>query len=244
MSCITPQNCDACFAFSTFILIHAWASSDRRGDLFFRKSSDNIDGDGTVEWLSLLRGVNSLLRYHYNWILQGPLRTLLYPGDQNVTVVETSLEDSAKFVTLERSWDAASTTFGVGEVDSLNKTLDCLKEIYGVMSSPDISLDTAAAVLSWPVRVPETYFQMLNSRHPQALILLAHYCLLLNKIDNYWWMRGVSRHLLQTVHGTLGKKWESWIAWPLQDLVLSEFRSSADNGDIRYGPPAILPTPT
>jgi hypothetical protein len=229
MSYITPQNCDACFAFSTIVVIYAWASSDSTGDLFFKDASDSLNGNGSVEWAGLLRGVESVLRHHYDWVQQGSLGALLDLSDQNATVVQTSLADVERFAALERCWHLASPTLSGDEEDVLDQSLSCLREIYDMMSSPDMRADTAAVVLSWPVRVPEAYFQMLNNGLPQALILLAHYCLLLNKIDSFWWIRGMSRYLLKTVHKTLGKEWESHIAWPLQDLVLSEFRNSTSN---------------
>jgi hypothetical protein len=78
---------------------------------------------------------------------------------------------------------------------------------------------------------------ILIRRCPEALILLAHYCLLLSKIDHLWWLQGMSRHLLQAVHKVLGKEWENWITWPLQDLVLSEFKNSGmdESQTIQHG---------
>jgi hypothetical protein len=69
--------------------------------------------------------------------------------------------------------------------------------------------------------------ELIAARRPEALILLAHYCLLLNKVDNVWWLRGISRHLLKSIHATIGEEWEGWIAWPLQELVLTEFRGES-----------------
>jgi hypothetical protein len=65
---------------------------------------------------------------------------------------------------------------------------------------------------------------MVKELKPEALIVLAHYSLLLNKADHAWYMQGMSRRLLQTIHSKIGKEWESWIAWLLQHLVLTEFK--------------------
>jgi len=42
-------------------------------------------------------------------------------------------------------------------------------------------------------------------------------------------MQGMSRRLLQAIHGKIGKEWESWIAWPLQNLVLAEFTDQGED---------------
>jgi hypothetical protein len=93
---------------------------------------------------------------------------------------------------------------------------------------------TIGMTIAWATICPDIYMSLVNQRRPEALILLAHYCLLLSKIDNVWWLRGISRHLLRSVCRMIGKvedggegrggKWESWISWPLQELVLTEFR--------------------
>ncbi|KAF2494701.1 hypothetical protein BU16DRAFT_445206, partial [Lophium mytilinum] len=71
-------------------------------------------------------------------------------------------------------------------------------------------------VYAWPIKVPAAFLVMVKELKPEALILLAHYSLLLNRADQVWYMQGMSRRLLQTIHGKIGKEWESWIAWPLQ----------------------------
>ena len=240
MSKITPQNCDACFSFSTLLVIYTWASSDGTGDLFFSDVSGQPGDDGTVEWVRLLRGVNSLLGIYYFEIRQGPLGKLIHLWDDDAKPCpETNPEDTARFATLEQLWNRTPMTISVAEADALRETLDILRETYSFMSLPvpDSGIDPGGASLSWPIRVPEAYIQMVNRRQPEALILLAHYCLLLNKMEKVWWMSGMSRHLLQTIHKTIGKEWESWITWPLQDLVLSEFRNQNQSDGIKYGLP-------
>jgi hypothetical protein len=189
-------------------------------------------GDGTVEWVWLLRGVRSVLTCSYSWIMEGPLGDLLHLEDYTQSLANENPEDTARFTALEQLWESGYTP---DEVDSFKNTLDTLKKIYTMLSLHGGHLDAVSAVLNWPIRAPEVYLQMVNNKQPEALILLAHYCLLLNKVDKFWWMRGMSRHLLQTIHRTLGEKWESWISWPLRDLVLSEFRSKADQDQCPYG---------
>ena len=238
MSNVTPQNCHACFAFSTFVVLYAWASSDGIEYLFFNDASSTTGSGSDVQWVQLLRGVHDLLKCYFFWLEDGPLKGLLNLGNDNAkSMAEASSEDSSRFAALEELWEKAPTPFATSEVDSLQETLNRLKETYALLFSLD-GADAVSAVLSWPVLVPEAYIQLLKKRQPEALVLLAHYCLLLNRIDDFWWMRGMSRHLLQTIHRTIGKEWESWINWPLQDLVLSEFRNQVEKDEIKYGLPS------
>lgn len=173
MSKITPQNCDACFSFSTLLVIYAWASSDGTGDLFFSDVSGRPGDDGAAEWVRLLRGVNSLLGIYYFEIRQGPLGKLIHLWDDDAKPCpETNPEDTARFTALEQLWNKMPMTISVAEADALRETLEILKETYSYMSLPvpDSGVDPGGATLSWPIRVPEAYIQMVNRRQPEALI--------------------------------------------------------------------------
>ncbi|CZR52286.1 uncharacterized protein PAC_02163 [Phialocephala subalpina] len=221
---ITAENCDACFAFSTLLVIYAWSSSCQTGDLFFVDSL-KTDG-GTVEWVVLLRSCHNLLRLACTWLKDGPLRCLLLlqteePGLPAVP----EIENSSKFRELAALWDTSRTHLSAEEAEALEEALAFLIEVHAFLSPRNRVVDEVGTTLSWPIRVRDSYIAMVSQQKPEALVVLAHYCLLLNKIDHFWFMAGMSKHLLQTIHQTVGKEWESWIAWPLQDLVLSEFKT-------------------
>ncbi|KAE8453290.1 hypothetical protein EG329_011357 [Mollisiaceae sp. DMI_Dod_QoI] len=221
---ITAENCDACFAFSTLLVIYAWSSSCQTGDLFFVDSS-KTDG-GTVEWVVLLRGCHNLLQLACSWLKEGPLKPLLllHIEERGLPAIP-ELENSSKFRTLAALWDKSRTHLSVAEAEALEEALSFLIEVHAQLSLRNRVVDQVGTTLSWPIRVRDSYIAMVSQQKPEALVVLAHYCLLLNKIDHFWFMAGMSRHLLQTIHRTLGKEWEIWIAWPLQDLVLSEFKN-------------------
>jgi Fungal specific transcription factor domain len=241
---ITRENSGACFACSTFVLTYSWASSDNTGNLFFVDTSvDKIGKESTAEWVRLLRGVHSFLDGYWHWVKEGPLGPLLDMGKfEEPSPTEETLEYTEKFNSLKQLWDperpskTSTAHFTDHDVEDFEKTLELLKSTYGVIVHDSGTVDTVGVIHAWPIRVPESFIQMVNQQRPEALILLAHYCLLLNKVDHLWWIQGMSRHLLQTIHKALGQEWESWIVWPLQDLVLSEFRNSGKD-DSQYGLP-------
>jgi hypothetical protein len=225
MTNITPENCDACFAFSSIIAAHAWASSDQTGDVFFpdlSASSERIN----VEWVSLLRGVHTLLIAAGEWMASGPMRLMLQPRYMDPDQVRAAdPEVSANLTALSQLWQSSPGNEDVADAEVLDNTLALLHEAYGQVasSSTDPEIDVVTVVYGWPIKVPEVFFTMVKEQKPEALIVLAHYSLLLNKVNQFWYIKGMSRRLLKTIHGKLGKEWETWIAWPLQHLILTEF---------------------
>ncbi|KAE9368775.1 hypothetical protein N431DRAFT_307463, partial [Stipitochalara longipes BDJ] len=227
MSNITPENCDACFAFSSIIAAYAWASSDRTGDLFFSNKSE-VDGKGNIEWVSLLRGVYTLLKAAGEWMANSSMRLILQPSHIDPELANAAdPEANAKLRALSQLWDLTSGKFDADDVEVLGETLALLIEAYGLvaLSSSDREIDMILVVYAWPIKVPEAFFAMVKGQKPEALVVLAHYSLLLNKVDQLWYMQGMSRRLLHTIHGKIEKEWERWITWPLQELVLTEFKN-------------------
>ena len=227
---ITPQNCDACLAFSAIIAAYAWASSHQTGGLFFSDRSISDAKESNVDWASLLRGVNTLLDTAGEWMTSKSLKLVLYPPPIDPKLAKADPEASIKLTALSQLWDSPPGSFNSMEVGALNSTLALLREDYGLVasSSDDCQIDIVSVVYAWPIKVPGAFLVMVKELKPEALILLAHYSLLLNSVDQVWFMHGMSRRLLQTIHSRIGKEWESWIAWPLQTLVLTEFKDQVE----------------
>jgi hypothetical protein len=231
MSNITPRNCDACLAFSTLIAAYAWASSNKTGDLFFSSDTSTSEEKSSVEWASLLRGVYTLLDAAGEWMATSSLKLILHPLPIDPTLAKaTDLEVSAKLTALSSLWESSPGNFSVPEVEALKETLALLHEDCGLVmsSSEDHQIDIVSIVYAWPIKVPGAFLVMVKELKPEALIVLAHYSLLLNRADQVWYMQGMSRRLLQTIHSKIGREWESWIAWPLQDLILTEFKDQGE----------------
>jgi len=146
--------------------------------------------------------------------------------DEAEKAAEANPAESIRFCPLEQLFDNPETPFSDTELDALKGTLRRLQVTYTMMcNTRSHMVDTTSLGMSWVVRIPELYILMVSRREPVALVVLAHFCLLLNKIENAWWISGLSRRLLRDIHQTLGKEWESQISWPLQDLVLYEFQN-------------------
>lgn len=222
---ITAENCDACFAFSSFLFVYAWASSGGTGDLFFTDTSGLEEDGAPIDWFQLLRGAFTLLITFWANMEKGPLSPILklWEGPEEPPA-QTSREDDAKFSSLIGVWNSSPDNLTADEVNALNEALALLRRVYGQLPYFDTRVCAIAATFSWPVQVPDAYVEMVKQRKPEALVLLAHYCLLLNRVNNFWWIQGMSRHLLENIHQNIGVEWEVWIGWPLQDLVLSEFK--------------------
>lgn len=75
-----------------------------------------------------------------------------------------------------------------------------------------------AAVQEWPVRVSQEYISLLRQRRPEALVVLAHYAVLLHYAREFWAVGSSGKFLIRSITGHLGVYWADWLAWPNQVL--------------------------
>ena len=146
--------------------------------------------------------------------------------EESERAAEANPAEPIRFGLLEQLFDNADTPPSEIEQDALKGALHILQVTYTMTCNLRSNIiDVTSLALSWVVRIPELYISMVSRREPVALAVLAHFCLLLNRMEKVWWISGLGRHLLQDINRTLGKAWEPHISWPLQDLVLYEFQN-------------------
>ena len=77
------------------------------------------------------------------------------------------------------------------------------------------------ALRIWPMKLTPSFLSLLSTHHhphPAALILLAHYCLVLRHLDGCWYFCGGARKLLGSVLQRLGEEWRKCVEWPVREI--------------------------
>lgn len=71
-------------------------------------------------------------------------------------------------------------------------------------------------ILAWPARQPDRFISLLNQRQPEALIILAHYCVLLQHSmdDGTWFLIGCARRVLDAIKTAIPESLHSMLVWP------------------------------
>ncbi len=216
MSSMDQSNCDAFFGLSSLIVVYGFAAP---------KASDSLglfsySGDDSDEWLPLIRGVNSILMNVFSWIKQGRLSGLLHDHQQEPPRTDLPPILKEQLSHLEALCENVSDR---QEAATAYKTaLAMLRLCFIRMKNrPQYECEVSMSFL-WPVMVPQDYILLLNMRRPEALIILAHYCVILHHLDDYWWMRGWAMHIIDNIQRELSDEQRYWIEWPTNVITLDE----------------------
>ena len=216
MSSMDESNCDAFFALSSLIVVYGFESPKNSDSL----GMFNCTGKDADEWLPLIRGVNSILLTLWPAIKNGQLSGLLHDHEQEPPKKQLPAVLVDQLANLETL--CASTSGGPEAVGAYRAALATLRACFVRMNNRLPYECEVSITFLWPVSIPPEYLSLLNKRTPESLIILAHYCIILHHLDDYWWMRGWARHIIENIHREIPEDWHYWIQWPQNVIAVPE----------------------
>lgn len=101
-------------------------------------------------------------------------------------------------------------------IDEYNDAVKILQYLFDSVHSSRSR--RAIVVQEWLVRVSYSYITLLRQRHPEALVVLAHYAVLLYYARDYWAVGDSGQFLITSISSHLGDYWAEWLIWPKQAL--------------------------
>lgn len=204
---VDENNCHAIFTFSCLIVIMTSASLRKQGGV---EAHQEI-----LEWFFLLRGCNSVAQLYWETLQLSFLYPLLNEVNNTETTATHTIKDADRIMDLLTTCCYSDAT---GDPETSKAYAMTVYELVKVFSQVSILRDRGQGLILscciWPNTIPQKYLDLLRDQKPQALIILAHYAVLLHWADNEWFMRGMARYLLDTIKSSVGEEWQGALQWP------------------------------
>lgn len=215
---INAKNCHALYSGSQLIVKYLFAAETEPQRFFFTKGT---------EILGLMKGAYRIRETYKEWLEKGSLSYLA--GDifkTTMVPLDSPFDSRFDWVSTQMRMLAADTDDISPSLEALRITRDMLALTVTSFTNPTMRKGLCQA---WLAQVQPAYLEAVRRRRPDAVVVLAHYCLLLKQIDHdaFWYMRGWSTSLLSECAKSLDERWRSCIIWPM-DVV----------GQPETGPPA------
>lgn len=207
---ISPTNCHAVFALSCIVAVLAFC---------LPQSSVNSDAADSVsdilDFIPLIRGVRTVLE-NAEWIRQGSTSPIVRDGTDRLTAKGATHTTPPLHKELE---------IAIENLIQINKTTTIntkLRDIYGCAIQElreafeiiNIITEERTLAFIWPMIVSEAYLAALMKREPMALVILAHYGVLLHSINGQWWSKGRGSQLVNAIYQALAPDWQAAVQWP------------------------------
>lgn len=73
--------------------------------------------------------------------------------------------------------------------------------------------EAMAIAFRWIHRIPVQFLDLVEERQPFALVILAHYTVIMYNLRDHWWMGDWGGRVLRVICQHLNPQWMQWITW-------------------------------
>ncbi|GKT41158.1 uncharacterized protein ColSpa_01339 [Colletotrichum spaethianum] len=75
-------------------------------------------------------------------------------------------------------------------------------------------------IFIWKYFVSDEFLPLLKTpgADQEAIVIYAHFCIVLKKLESQWWLQGWATHLISQAWELLDENHKSWIQWPMEEL--------------------------
>ncbi|KAI0196628.1 hypothetical protein EV127DRAFT_84348 [Xylaria flabelliformis] len=184
------------------------------------RAPDNflLVSDGIVpDWLLITRGVRTLLQSQGNAVLSmSSLDALFYAGLKLSTQWEQENHEHEGLKDLENNIRNHAPPQKAAE---LCDGILTLRRCFNLFNTSGFSEEERMrSALMWLVKVPDPLIELLKNQDSEALCVLAFFCVLLRRLEHFWWIEGWACHLIERIYATLDERYRLWIRWPLEEV--------------------------
>ncbi|KAL4807883.1 hypothetical protein BDV18DRAFT_109667 [Aspergillus unguis] len=210
-------NCQQIYIAAVMICFAYFARGPRGGEyLVFNEK-------GKSEWLVLLHGVRAILGQKHAEIFTG----VLEPSQQNREAAPNPELDAELARHMQRLQGVKAMVAAEAGADRevFARTIDDLvksfEEAYQARKARLSGTMLMPFTMGWTFRLPELMIERLEGREPIALVILAHWAILLRYMRDAWFMRGWDQHIILGIRDCLPGAYHAWIEWP-EEVICSE----------------------
>jgi hypothetical protein len=218
------DSINSIFAFAGAVVYYIMALPDDAGPKADRCRIPSRH-DEYPHWFQAIRGLMALLTNHWDQLSKGPFAPLLvHVPDPDYVLENVDDEHLAKLEGM-LLYDASNANsleviHEARKVEICREALSELRRVFGLTYFPNRPNDEAWFRV-WIGNVSQDFVELIFERDPRALVILAHYCVLIKRQDHIWYLNGLGPRLLENIRQALTDEWRPWIEWPIQLPVSS-----------------------
>ncbi|ORY16394.1 hypothetical protein BCR34DRAFT_446871, partial [Clohesyomyces aquaticus] len=168
-----------------------------------------------IQTLALTRRVPPMVTQFYQKMLESELGRLVPEDTQGIRFDEKPSESI--LLSLQKFASITSELYPPDIVKAYEMAILALEVLFSVAKQeaekPSISL-----VKIWPHQLSSRFIELLSAKQPGALIIFAHYAVLLAKCRQYWFMDGYAERLLKVADALIPEEWTAWLDWPKEQI--------------------------
>jgi hypothetical protein len=161
--------------------------------------------------LDLHRGIRTITSHSWRLLRQSELQEDVAVGGEKHNTKDMIGNECDEPRALLSSADLGSASMKACEA--------AIEYLQGTFDRERMSNGRDNTFASWPVLVPTEYIDLVLKRSPEALVILAHYTVVLYAHRAHWFIGDGAKYLIDAISRRLGSYWDKWMAWPNSVLL-------------------------
>lgn len=201
---VNETNCLDVLLFSHLIALHVFWETFTHTNSDFGTFLDNL-----IACVRMLRGMNVVVRTWWNSLIKQQIGAIILQAGEQQNTPKASLQECEP---LRSMIDAADLSRA--SIQICHDSLDHLQMYFDGENALKAASASTHKAFAWLITASDGYLDLLDQRRPEALALLAHFAVLLDRRNKSWVIRDAGSRLLGHIRAYLGKRWDPWLEWP------------------------------
>lgn len=178
-----------------------------------------IISNGIVpKWLHLFRGVRTFFEADGGAMNASSLGMMFYDGRRLHEAWDYQEPDEHEGLK-ELEGRIQSHVYDQKKVVVLLAGINSLKRAFQLFRDNGDDDDMRMrSVCLWMFKISDEFVALLGGDDREALCVLAFFCVLLERLDNKWWIKGWGVHLIERIYSALDEGYRLWIRWPIEEI--------------------------
>ncbi|KAF5574293.1 cutinase transcription factor 1 beta [Fusarium pseudocircinatum] len=203
VACITEESCVEIFLSSSLLGIGAFAG------LGAHNAGQQPRIDDLLDVFVLIRGMSDILNRYEPLLKESRIGHLFVLGSQSgsTPLLDATLTQLRQIVMPDGFEDGGITICQ----ESIASAITWIENHIGATTKPDERI-----AMTWCLSVSSEFLDLIRQRHPIALCILAHYCVILDRVGrSQWYTRNWGKPVLQDIRNEMGARWSPMLQWCL-----------------------------
>ncbi|KAJ5628574.1 hypothetical protein N7490_010802 [Penicillium lividum] len=202
---VNMNSCIAVFMFSSLMGIYMLCDT-----LVFRSGTFDDFLESFTQYVRVHQGVRAVVGGSWDYLRQTELAPFLNIADSLQEASNSALKEFENLLSLIKSVDMEESTSKAYH--------HAIISLQGVMAAAKTTSSSPSVIIAWPVIVSADYNDLLSRHQPEALVILAHYAVLLHSRRDHWIFGDGGRYIIESINIFLGPAWVTWLSWPNEIL--------------------------
>jgi hypothetical protein len=201
---VTQANCVHMFLFSSIVGAHLLCDT-----LHYQR--DSLEGfiDRFTQCLSVYRGVLAVLNQCRDLLCETELEPRLKLGEILTHPTDVSGSECNALKDLVNAADVTPSSRKV-----YRESVLYLQKVFDVQHTVSGNRTRMPLAFAWPLFISPDFLDLLRQPQAEALVILAHYAVLLHRGRNLWLIGDSGQFLIESICGSLGSNWQEWLEFP------------------------------